>query len=97
MQGGIQGLSRSLFASMVPAGRATEFFGFYSVSSKFAGIVGPLVFAVVGQAMGTSRWGILSLVVFFVAGAGLLTRVDVAEGQRVAQATDAAMRTNASA
>ena len=41
VQGGVQGLSRSLFASMIPAGRATEFFGFYSVSSKFAGIAGP--------------------------------------------------------
>ena len=93
VQGGIQGLSRSLYASMIPAGRSTEFFGFYSVSSKFAGIAGPLVFAAVGQSMGTSRWGILSLLVFFVAGAALLTRVDVAAGQRRAREEASRMRT----
>jgi UMF1 family MFS transporter len=93
VQGGVQGLSRSLYASMIPAGRATEFFGFYSVSSKFAGIAGPLVFAVVGQSMGTSRWGILSLVVFFVIGGFLLTRVNVEAGRRLARETDEAMTT----
>lgn len=91
VQGGIQALSRSLYASMVPIGRATEFFGFYSVSSKVAGIAGPLVFALVGEAMGTSRWGILSLLVFFVAGGLILTRVNEDAGRRLATETDAAM------
>ena len=76
---------------MVPVGRATEFFGFYSVSSKFAGIAGPLVFAVVAQVLGTSRWGILSLVVFFVLGGLILTRVDIKTGRALANETDAAM------
>ena len=92
VQGGVQGLSRSVYASMIPAGRSTEFFGFYSVSSKFAGIAGPLVFAVVGQSMGTSRYGILSLVFFFVAGGILLTRVDIAAGQRKARADESELR-----
>ncbi len=92
VQGGIQGLSRSLYASMIPAGRSTEFFGFYSVSSKFAGIAGPLVFAAVGQSMGTSRWGILSLVVFFTVGAAVLTRVDVEAGQELARKEESTMR-----
>lgn len=92
VQGGIQGLSRSLYASMIPAGRSTEFFGFYSISSKFAGIAGPLVFAVVGQAIGSSRWSILSLIVFFVVGGVLLIRVDVDEGRRLAREEEAAMR-----
>jgi MFS transporter, UMF1 family len=92
VQGGIQGLSRSLYASMIPAGRATEFFGFYSVSAKFAGIAGPLLFAVVGQTMGASRWGILSLVAFFVGGALLLTRVDVVAGRRRAREQESRMR-----
>jgi len=95
VQGGIQGLSRSLYARMIPAGRSTEFFGFYSVSSKFAGIAGPLLFAVVGQSMGTSRWGILSIVAFFVVGGALLTRVDVAAGQRLAREQDSAMQATA--
>ncbi len=91
VQGGIQGLSRSLYASMIPAGRSTEFFGFYSVSAKFGGIAGPLVFVTVGLSMGTSRWGILSLVGFFAVGAWLLTRVNVGAGQRLAREVDSAM------
>lgn len=92
VQGGIQALSRSLYASMIPEGRATEFFGFYSVSSKFAGIAGPLVFAIVGQSLGSSRWSILSLIAFFVVGAALLTRVDIDQGRRLARAEEEAMR-----
>jgi len=95
VQGGIQGLSRSLYASMIPAGRSTEFFGFYSVSSKFAGIAGPLVFALVGQSTGSSRWGILSLIVFFVVGAILLARVDIGAGRRLAQEMEETLRSKA--
>ena len=91
VQGGAQGLSRSLFASMIPAGKSSEFFGFYSVSSKFAGILGPLLFAVVGQLTGGSRLSILSLVIFFVLGMVLLSRVDVEEGHRKARAEDATL------
>ena len=93
-QGGIQGLSRSVYASMIPAGRSTEFFGFYSVSAKFGAIAGPFVFATVGLSLDSSRWGILSLVVFFAVGAALLTRVDVAAGQELARDQDSAMRPN---
>ncbi|GMR12862.1 MAG: MFS transporter [Gemmatimonadota bacterium] len=92
VQGGVQGLSRSLYASMIPTGRSSEFFGFYSVSSKFAGIAGPLVFATVGLSMGSSTWGVLSLLVFFGVGAALLTQVDVTAGQRLAREEDSAMR-----
>jgi UMF1 family MFS transporter len=77
---------------MIPLGRSTEFFGFYSISSKFAGIAGPLVFAVAGQSMGTSRWGILSLTLFFVVGAVLLRRVDVTAGQERARQAEGRMR-----
>ena len=86
VQGGSQALSRSLFASMVPKHRSAEFFGFYSTSSKFAGIIGPLAFGLIGQLTGSSRLGIVSLVFFFVVGGWLLTRVDVEEGMRVAAA-----------
>ena len=79
VQGGSQALSRSLFAAMVPKRRSAEFFGFYSTSSKFAGIFGPLAFGLVGQITGSSRLGIVSLVFFFVVGGWLLTRVDVEE------------------
>jgi UMF1 family MFS transporter len=90
VQGGSQALSRSLFASMVPRQRSSEFFGFFSVSAKFAGIAGPLLFAMVSQAAGSSRLSILSLVVFFVLGMLVLSKVDVEEGQRVARSLEVA-------
>jgi UMF1 family MFS transporter len=67
---------------MLPKEKTAEFFGFYGMSSKFAGIVGPLVFAVVSQLAGTSRLSIFSLIVFFIAGALILHRVDVEKGVR---------------
>lgn len=85
VQGGTQALSRSFFGSMLPKSKTAEFFGFYGMSSKFAGIFGPLVFAVVSQLTGTSRLSIISLIVFFIAGAFLLTKVDEKEGIKVAQ------------
>jgi MFS transporter, UMF1 family len=85
VQGGSQALSRSLFSRLVPPSKSAEFFGFFSVSEKFAGIVGPFVFAVVGQLMGSSRLSIVSLVIFFIIGAALLSRVKEAEGVRVAE------------
>jgi UMF1 family MFS transporter len=74
---------------MVPKHKTAEFFGFFSTSSKFAGIAGPLLFGVVSQVAGQSRLSIVSLIVFFTVGGLLLTRVDVEEGVRVAQATTA--------
>jgi UMF1 family MFS transporter len=84
VQGGTQALSRSLFASMVPRHRSSEFFGLFAVFEKFAGIFGPLIFAVVASTFDSSREAILSLIAFFAAGALLLWRVDVAAGQRTA-------------
>jgi MFS transporter, UMF1 family len=89
VQGGSQALSRSLFGSMCPRSRSAEFFGFFDISSKFAGIAGPLLFGVTAAVMGTSRWAIVSLVVFFVSGALLLSRVDETEGRAVAKSQDA--------
>jgi UMF1 family MFS transporter len=84
VQGGVQSLSRSLFASMIPPHKSGEFFGFYSVFEKFAGVFGPLLFYVMIEATGSSRNAILSILGFFVVGAALLWKVDVAEGQRLA-------------
>jgi UMF1 family MFS transporter len=85
VQGGTQALSRSLFASMLPKAKTAEFFGFYGMSSKFAGIFGPLIFAIVGQLTGSSRLSIVTLVLFFIVGALVLSRVDEKEGIRKAQ------------
>jgi UMF1 family MFS transporter len=75
---------------MIPRTRSSQFFSFYSVFEKMAGILGPLVFGVVSQVTGTGRIGILAVIVFFIAGIVLLNRVDVEEGRRVARAEDAA-------
>ena len=88
VQGGAQALSRSLFGSMIPKTRTAEFFGFYGMSSRIGGFLGPLVFAVVGQITGNSRFSIIAIVIFFVLGAILLTRVNVAEGVRIAREED---------
>jgi UMF1 family MFS transporter len=88
VQGGTQALSRSLFASLVPASRSGEFFGFFSVMEKAAGLIGPAVFGTVVATSGSSRAAVLVVIVFFVVGALLLTRVDVEAGQRAARATE---------
>jgi UMF1 family MFS transporter len=82
VQGGAQGLSRSLFARMIPADRSTEYFGFFSVFEKIAGILGPLMFGTAVALTGSSRPAVLVLVVFFVVGGAVLSRVDVAAGER---------------
>jgi UMF1 family MFS transporter len=92
VQGGSQALSRSLFASMVPRHKSAEFFGFFGVFEKFAGILGPGVFAVMILATGSSRGAILSIITFFVAGGLLLSRVDVEEGRRAARRAEADLR-----
>jgi MFS transporter, UMF1 family len=84
VQGASQALSRSLFASMVPRERAAEFFAFFSVFEKVTAVLGPLVFALAIRLTGSSRGGILSILLFFALGALVLARIDVAAGQRAA-------------
>lgn len=85
VQGGSQALSRSLFASMIPRARSSEFFGFFSIFEKFGAIAGPAAFEVASRATGSSRSAILSVMIFFVAGAGVLLFVNVREGQAAAE------------
>ena len=88
VQGGSQALSRSLFASLIPRDRSGEFFGFFAVVEKFAGIFGPLLFAASSYLAGSSRHAILSVIGFFAVGAVLLAFVDVEAGQREARAVE---------
>jgi len=74
-QGGVQALSRSLYARMIPPGRSAEFFGFYNMMGKFAAIIGPVLMGWIGVLSGNPRTGILSLLVLFTAGAVLLVKV----------------------
>lgn len=84
VQGGAQALSRSVFGSMIPKNRNAEFYGFYGISSKFAAIFGPFLFAIVSQAAGNSRWGILSVASFFVIGIIILMFVNIEKGREEA-------------
>ena len=85
VQGGSQALSRSVFASLIPKDRTAEFFGFFAVFEKFAGIFGPLLFSAAVALTGSNRAAILSVIVFFVAGGALLVTVDIDEGRRAAE------------
>jgi MFS transporter, UMF1 family len=92
VQGGTQALSRSLFASIIPAYKSGEFFGFFSVFSRFAGILGSLLFGVIVARTGTMRPAILAVISFFIVGGFLLYFVNVDEGQRKAREEEAKAR-----
>ncbi len=92
VQGGSQALSRSLMGRMMPKSKSAEFYSFFSISEKIAGTVGPLLFGVVSAFMGGSRLSIVSLIVFFVTGGLLLSKIDEKEGIRVAEAEDAQLK-----
>jgi MFS transporter, UMF1 family len=66
--GANQSSSRMLLGLFTPVGRQGEFFGFFSVTGKFAAIIGPLVYAEVTALTGSQRWAVLSMAVFFAAG-----------------------------
>ncbi len=90
VQGGIQALSRSLYARLIPQHQSAEFFGFYNMLGKFATVLGPLLMGWIGVLSGDTRLSILSIGILFIIGALLLNLVDVAEGERVAQTVDQA-------
>ncbi len=91
VQGGTQALSRSMFASMIPRHKSSEFFAFFGVFERYAGILGPLVFASMVEATGSSRNAILAVLVFFVVGGAILTLVDVESGRRSARTAEAGL------
>jgi MFS transporter, UMF1 family len=73
--GGSQALSRSFYSQMVPVQQSAEFFGMFSIGSKFASISGPFVFGLIRDITGSSRLAILSTLFFLVTGAVLLVLV----------------------
>ena len=85
VQGGVQSLSRSYYARLIPANKAAEFFGFYNMLGKFAAVLGPLLMGVVSLLTRDPRLSILSVVVLFIAGGVLLWFVDEEKGRRMAQ------------
>jgi UMF1 family MFS transporter len=85
VQGGTQGLSRSLFGSLIPEHKSSEFFSFFTIVGGSAGILAPALFSAIGRLTGSSRLAIASLSLFFIVGALLLRFVDVEEGRRAAE------------
>ena len=91
IQGGSQGLARSLFGQMVPESRSAEFFGFFGFFGKVAALVGPVMYGVLAVAY-DSRVGIASISILFIAGTIMLRFVDVEAGIEAAQAEDLRIR-----
>ncbi len=81
-----QSASRSLMGRFVPSDKENEFYGFYAFSGKATSFLGPLLLGIATQVSGSQRWGLATLLLFFVIGALLMLRVDEQEGSRVAQA-----------
>lgn len=81
-QGGVQALSRSLFAYLIPSEKAGEYFGFFNLLGKFASVLGPLLMAVTARVFGHPQKTILSLLLLFVCGIYFLTRVQVKRATR---------------
>ena len=87
--GGSQAISRSLFAQMVPAGREAEFYAFYEVSERGTSWIGPFLFGMMNQVLGSLRPAILSLIFFFVMGLIILPFVNVKKAVADVQAFEA--------
>lgn len=75
--GGSQALSRSLFSQMIPADHEAEYFGFYEISERGTSWLGPLAFGLAVQLTGSQRSAIVSLIIFFIVGLALLSRINV--------------------
>ena len=84
-QGGIQALSRSMYSRIIPKKQAAEFFGFYNMLGKLAAIIGPPMMGYIGLITGNPRLGILSIIILFISGGLLLTKVDLQKGERVSE------------
>ncbi|MEE8348999.1 MAG: MFS transporter [Acidobacteriota bacterium] len=78
--GGVQASSRALLAQFTPKENSAEFFGFFATGGKFAAILGPALFALIADMTGSVRYGVASVLVFFVLGWGLLYFVDEEKG-----------------
>ena len=77
--GGLQAVSRGFYSKLIPDGMSAEYFGFFSISQRFASIFGPLMFALISDITGSSRLSILSLAFLFLAGGLVLVKVKAPE------------------
>ena len=108
-QGGIQTLSRSFYARIIPEDKSAEFFGFFNMWGKFAAVVGPLLMGSVTLILSNSmpvdfiqntefpfisiekdqvlsaRIGLQSILILFILGAFVLSKVNISEGEKIAK------------
>ena len=75
-QGGIQALSRSYYGKLIPKEESNEYFGFFDIFGKFADFLGPLILTICASIFGQSKYGILALVLLFIIGFILLTKIN---------------------
>lgn len=85
VQGGVQSLSRSFYAGIIPKSQSAEFFGFYNMLGKFAAVLGPLMIGVIAALTESSRLAMLSVSVLFVSGAILLYFVDEKKARQLVE------------
>ncbi len=83
VQGGVQALSRSFYARIIPEKRAAEFFGFYNMLGKFAAVLGPIMMGLVSVLTQSPRMSILSISILFIAGGILLYYVDEEKARKM--------------
>lgn len=84
-QGGVQALSRALYARIIPREYSGEFFGFYNMFGKFAAIVGPLLVGFSAIYLSDPRFAILPVAILFLAGGGILWKIDIEKGTEEAK------------
>jgi UMF1 family MFS transporter len=76
VQGGVQSLSRSFYARLIPQEQSAEYFGFYNMLGKFSAIIGPVLAGVVALVFESQRLGILSILILFIGGFIILLKVE---------------------
>ena len=92
-QGGIQTLSRSLYARIIPENKSAQFFGFFNMWCKFAAVIGPLLMGsvtlilsnIIDDQILSARIGLQSIMILFILGALVLSKVNVSEGEKIAK------------
>ena len=76
-QGASQGLSRSIYATIIPISNSGEFFGFYSMVTKFANVIGPALVAIAATISNDPEWVLISLIPMFIIGCFILSFVKI--------------------
>ena len=92
-QGGIQTLSRSLYARIIPENKSAQFFGFFNMWGKFAAVIGPLFMVsvklilsnIIDDQVLSARIGLQSIMILFILGALVLSKVNISEGEKMAK------------